>query len=119
MFSPLSSENKMTEHGMTLHHIAKQKEALKIPLAHKTMTNVFWGAKECILVSFLPQAEAEMLLVNFSLSRKFILLTLTFREAERSSCNMKRCNPMLLIGAWRGFSKMTGNFCPIHPTTQT
>jgi hypothetical protein len=47
-----------------------------MPLAHKTMTNVFWGAKECIFVSFLPQAEAEMLLINFRLSRKFIMLKL-------------------------------------------
>jgi hypothetical protein len=87
-----------------------RKRSLKIPLAHKTMATVFWSAKECNLVSFLPQGEAEMLLVNFRLSTKFVMLTLMFREAKRSSCNMTRCGHMLLIGAWRGFSKMDGNF---------
>jgi len=50
MVSSLSSGNKMTEHGTTSHNIAQEKEAIKMPLAHKTMGTVLWGAKECILV---------------------------------------------------------------------
>jgi len=46
------------------------------------MGTVLWGAKECILVQFLPQGEAEMLLVNFRLSIKFVMLTSMFREAK-------------------------------------
>jgi hypothetical protein len=72
---------KTTEHIMTSHNISQEKVAIKMPLAHKTMPTVLWGAKECILVSFLPQGKAEMLLVNFRLSRNFVMLTLMFREA--------------------------------------
>jgi len=39
----------MTEHG-TSHNIVQEKEAIKTPLAHKTMGAVLWGAKEYVLV---------------------------------------------------------------------
>jgi hypothetical protein len=50
MVSSLSSGNKTTEHGMASHHIAQEKETIKMPFTHKTMGTVLWGAKECILV---------------------------------------------------------------------
>jgi len=50
MVFSLSSGNKTTEQGTTSHNIAQEKEAIKMPLVHKTMGTLLWGAKEYILV---------------------------------------------------------------------
>jgi hypothetical protein len=36
---------KMTEHGVASHSTTQEKEALKMPLAHKIMGTVLWDAK--------------------------------------------------------------------------